>query len=201
MPSNRSVGNQKMNAMHSVKKYLVWMMVWVLSGAIIGCEKDASEEAFGKSVVYLPQAAYANLRYEVPMGKDSATKNYFVDASGEKVNIILGVLRSGMETPAAYSVEVKPLEDTVSKLITNGVFPSATHLVMPSTLYQLPSSVSVPAGSYGTAFYVSLNKAALKSYAGKKLLLAVGISNPSMYQLSPGLNKVIVIIDVNALNL
>jgi len=187
--------------MNVVKKQRVFLILAIVFSLLSGCDKDPVVKSVGDNIIYMPQAAYANMRYEVPSGLDPATQNYKVVDSENKVHIILGVLRSGSQPPAEFSVQVKPLEDTVAALINNGTFPAATTSVMPSSIYELPATLSVPGNQYGATFYLSVDKEKLKSYAGKKLLLGVGIENASRFSINSELNKVIVIIDVNALEL
>lgn len=167
-----------------------------------GCEKDASDADFGDPMVFMPQARIAALRYNVPntgIGLDSVTKNFQVTT--DSVRIILGIARSGTAATSSYSADVFVNTDTVNQLITNGVFPAATSLLLPSDTYTLPASVNVPEGSSGKSFYLAIDRAKLKTYAGKTVLLAVGVKNPSHYQLNTAINKVIIVINVTALSL
>lgn len=187
--------------MSLVKKQRVFLILAILFALLSGCDKDPVVRSVGDNVIYMPQAAYANMRYEVPSGLDSATRNYKVVDSENKVHIILGVLRSGSQPPEEFSVQIKPLEDTASALIDNGTFPAATTSVMPASIYELPATVTVPGNKYGATFYLSVDKAKLKSYAGKKLLLGVGIEKASRFSINSKLDKVIIIVDVNGLKL
>ena len=73
--------------------------------------------------------------------------------------------------------------------------------VMSSDLYTLPSNVKVEAGTNQTRFNLSLNKAALKEQAGKKLVLCVGLASPTKYELNEKASEVTVLVNVDALNL
>ena len=176
---------------------------------LVGCEKNDSETPFGDSVIYIPQATVGNGQnqiYMVPSGKDKNTFNFKVDTLGKIVNVFLGVTRSGLDTYRAYSVDVSTRTDTVATLIANGLInpPSTTILpveVLPLTDYNLPTTVSVIDGKYSEGFYLAIKLDALKTYAGKKVALCVVISNPTNYTLSTVNNKVIILIDVDALKL
>jgi hypothetical protein len=61
--------------------------------------------------------------------------------------------------------------------------------------------VTVDAGSNSKTFHLSLNKAALKEKADKKLVLCVGIVNFTAYEISEKAAEVTVLVDVNALKL
>jgi len=176
---------------------------------LVGCEKNDSETPFGDSVIYIPQATVGNGQnqiYMVPSGKDKNTYNFRVDTLGKIVKVFLGVTRSGLDTYKAYSVDVSTRTDTVATLIANGLInpPSTTILpveVLPQTDYNLPTTVSVTDGKYSEGFYLAIKLDALKTYAGKKVALCVVISNPTNYTLSTVNNKVIILIDVDALKL
>ncbi|RZM30054.1 MAG: DUF1735 domain-containing protein [Pedobacter sp.] len=177
---------------------------FLLSLALVGvmgasCEKDDSDADFGFAKIFMPQATLANLNYAVPSGRDSATFNYKLDA--QKVNVLLGVSRSGKLELSAYSVGVVANPDTVTQMISNGILPGATTVVMPASMYTMPQTVSVPDGQSQATFTLSVDRAQLKALAGKKVALGVVLKNPSQYTLNQAINKVVVIIDVNQLKL
>ena len=72
---------------------------------------------------------------------------------------------------------------------------------MPEGLYSLPSTVVVPDGKTGGTFYLDIPVLAISrsEYAGKKLVLSVGIRNPSAYELSDAATKTAVIVNIDAL--
>jgi len=191
-----------------VKQIAVLIAVMAMI-VLVGCEKNDSETPFGDSVIYIPQATVGNGQnqiYMVPSGKDKNTYNFRVDTLGKIVKVFLGVTRSGLDTYKAYSVDVSTRTDTVATLIANGLInpPSTTILpveVLPLTDYNLPTTVSVIDGKYSEGFYLAIKLDALKTYAGKKVALCVVISNPTNYTLSTVNNKVIILIDVDALKL
>lgn len=185
-------------------KYSFLLSVVLLACMFVACEKDASKTDFGSPLIYMPQAQStggANLNYAVPSGADSATYNYKIDNQNNKVNVLLGVTRSGLQNLDAYSVSISANTDTIVQMLAANVLNPATTMVLPANSYTLPQSISVSAGQSSASFYLSIDKAQLKTYTGKKLALGVVLSNPSKYSLNPSKNKVIVIIDVNSLNL
>ena len=190
-------------------KQIAVLIALMATIVLVGCEKNDSETPFGNSVIYIPQATVGNGQnqiYMVPSGKDKNTYNFRVDTLGKIVKVFLGVTRSGLDTYKAYSVDVSTRTDTVATLIANGLInpPSTTILpveVLPQTDYNLPTTVSVTDGKYSEGFYLAIKLDALKTYAGKKVALCVVISNPTNYTLSTVNNKVIILIDVDALKL
>jgi hypothetical protein len=175
----------------------------LLTAIFSRCEKDASSQAFGNdnTQIFMPQATISALRYTVPSGLDSATRNYYIDAQNNKVNIILGVAASGAQALSTYTVNVVANTDTINQMISSGVLPAATTAVLPSSIYTLPATVTVASGVSAAPFYLSIDKTQLKTYAGKTLALEVVINNPSKYAINASINKTIVLINVSALNL
>ena len=172
----------------------------LLTGICAGCEKNDSDTDYGITSIYMPQALVANLTYAVPAGLDSATRNYRIDVQNDKVNIILGVTRSGEQPANGYTVNIVANTDTINQLLAKKVLDPATTMLLPS-IYTLPQNISVAPGKNAGTFYLSVNRTQLKTYAGKKLALVVALANPTMYTLNNAISKVMVIIDVNALKL
>ncbi|RYE28367.1 MAG: DUF1735 domain-containing protein [Sphingobacteriaceae bacterium] len=176
---------------------------------LMGCDKKDSNTAFGFNYVYMPQATVSggtNLNYLVPSGLDTNTYNYKIDAKNNKVNVYLGVSCSGKVATAGYTVSVTTRSDTIATLISSGainVAPNATKAVvlLPNIAYTLPATVTVPAGEYRADFNLAIDLTMLKTYAGKKVALCVMVSNPTNYMLNNTANKVVIIIDVDALKL
>jgi hypothetical protein len=187
-------------------KNTIWFTIAVIASAlqITSCQKDASKLAYGFSKIYMPQSIInsggVNNNYPVPSGTDSSTYNYLVDEAKGKVNIILGAVLSGPGKDA-YGVDITTNSDTVRQLFTSGVIDTGTYKVMPAAMYTLPAHLDVPSGKKDATFYLSIDLAALKAtqYEGKKLILAVALTNPSNYSLNKAIATTIVIIDVDAL--
>lgn len=187
---------------------LVFLIALMAITFQVGCDKIDSEKAFGYSYIFIPQSNVSggqNLHYLVPTGNDSNTYNFKVDTLNNKINVMLSVSRSGLEQYKSYSVDISTRADTISELIANGKINLTAStipvLLLPETDYTLPQKVTVPEGKYQTGFYLSIDKIALKAYTGKKVALCVAISNPTLYLLNPVNDKVIVLINVDALKL
>lgn len=166
------------------------------------CQKDDDNgSVFGNEKVYMPQALQSggvDLTYQVPTGVDTASRNYSIDPVAGTVHIILGVSRSGMQSSPGFSVSISSNADTVAAAIGSGAL---TAVQLPVKDYTLPASVSVPAGQTEATFDLAIGISVLKAYAGKKVALAVRITDPSRYTLNENFNETIVVIDVDALNL
>lgn len=170
--------------------------------SLISCEKDANEIEYGFPVIYMPQASIfsggLNNDYPVP-GPNSISPNYVVDSVNHNVEITLGVYRAGLQVLEAFSVEVFVNADTLTSIFADSLY--ANSALLPADLYTFPSTVSVEAGSREAVFKLTLDQAKLNSdYAalkGKKLVVAIGIKNPTKYELNPSLSTTIVLIDSN----
>lgn len=187
--------------------YILCLAILCIAGA---CEKEASTMDYGITSIYMPQSMQsgnpASIVYNVPSGLDSATYNYIIDTPNNKVNIVLGVLRSGKAAGDAYSVTILTNPDTINAAIADGSLvgnpdPGAPIVLLPSSAYSLPPTVAVPSGSNQATFWLSVDKDQLKALSGKKAALAVYLAKPSRYQLSSVNSQTIVLIDVDALHL
>jgi hypothetical protein len=169
---------------------------------LLACNKE--ETKYGITNIFMPQAVNLsggiNANYPVPSGVDSSTYNYRLDTVNHKIDITLGVSRSGMQANEAFSVDIVTNTDTISQLLANATL-DATTILMPSSIYELPSSIAVDAGKSEATFDLAIDIEAVKKseYTGKKLALAVSISSKGKYAVAPALATTIVIVDVDAL--
>ncbi|WP_207425861.1 DUF5013 domain-containing protein [Pedobacter sp. SYSU D00535] len=190
----------KFNNIISIKFFLSIVLLLSLGA----CSKDDPKLEYGFSKVYMPQAINksggVNNQYPVPSGTDSSTYNYVLKESESKINVVLGAALSGPGAEA-YSVDVSVDNDTIQELFANNTFDPARYKLMPASMYTLPSRLEVPKGSKAATFYLGIDISQLKSntYAGKYLLLAVKVSNPSNYELNSALSTTLVVLDVDAL--
>ena len=188
--------------MKAQKKISAIILTFLASVMLLSCEKNDKDLDYGDPKIFIPQSltSGSNLNYFVPKGLDSASRNYIIDFKNNQVNVLLGVYRSGKVKDDSYSVSISTRPDTVSTLIANNILTNT--VLLPEGLYKLPSSVTVPDGKNAASFYLSINSSLLKAnYSGKRVALAIAASNASRYSLNAVNNKVIVIVDVNALKL
>lgn len=171
---------------------------------VAACKKADSENEYGFSKIYMPQAIFksggTSNNYPVPSGTDSSTYNYEIDDKTKKLNVILGASLSGPGTDA-YTVAIKVDNDTIQKLFTTKVLDTAVYKLMPAAMYSLPENLSVAQGVKSGTFFLGIDIGQLKldQYIGKYLVLAVKLANPSRYELNTAISTTIVIVDVNAL--
>lgn len=187
------------------RNFIVSICLVMISISLLpACQKAASEKDYGASRIFMPQAIFKsggiNNDYPVPSGTDSSTYNYKIDAAQGKINIILGTNLSGSAT-GAYSVDVTVNNDTIQKMLTSGSYDPSLYVPIPTSMYTLPNRLDVPQGARGATFNLSIDIPKIKQaiYEGKKLILAVKVTNPTNYEMAEALSTTIVIIDVNAL--
>jgi hypothetical protein len=160
------------------------------------CVEDDKEWGYAK--IYMPQAAISNggldNTYPVPMSGNPSTQNYIIDGETNTLKILLGVYRSGLQELEAYSVKVFADVTATADAVAN----TNKGVALPSDAYALPSEVSVDNGQRENTFYLSvdLNKliADYPDYAANQLVLVVGISDPTRYELNEELSKTTVVI-------
>lgn len=180
-----------------MRKILFTIMSVISLFALASCAKGDGDKDYGIEKVYIPQSmadgGITNI-YNVPSGDGEYTYNFSIEE--ETVEVYLGVLRSGKQSGEAFSVDVVVNDDaTAAQAAKLGAE------VMSAGIYTLPSSVSVDAGTNGKTFCLSISKAGLKSKAGKKLVLCIGLASPTRYELSEKASEVTVLVDVDALKL
>jgi len=180
-----------------MRKILLTIMSVISLFALASCTEGDGYKDYGVEKVYIPQAmtdgGITNV-YNVPSGGGEYTYNFSIE--DETVEVFLGVLRSGKQAGETFTVDV-----VVNSTATASKATELSAEAMPSSLYTLPSQVKVDAGTNSTNFTLSLDKTALKAKAGKKLVLCVGLANPSRYELSEKASEVTVLVDVDALKL
>jgi hypothetical protein len=185
-----------------IKKIIFIAAAGLLLAGFFSCEKGDNLDDYGFACIYMPQATVSgglNNNYYVPSGDGVYTYNFKIDASKGELQILLGVLRSGDLSNSAYSVDIVARMDTTNQILSNGLVEGG--MIFPSNMYSLPKKVEVAANKSGEGFYMTVPINALKSdnYTDKKLVLTVGLANPSLFELSDKNTKTVVILDVNAI--
>ena len=182
-----------------ITNFLLIVILGVFCTGFYSCDKDDSDTQWGNTKIYMPQASLLNgglsNEYPVPCNADPVNKNYEFDSITKVLKIPLGVYRSGLETKEAFSVKVDAdpaASATAAQNIPRG-------LALPPGTYSLPSEALVESGSREKTFFltVDLQKVvdASPAAASKQLVLVVGISDPTKYELNEKLSKTTVIIN------
>jgi len=185
-----------------MKKILLIAANVLFLAGFYACDKGASTADYGFAYIYMPQATGSgglDNNYYVPSGEGAYTYNFKVDSVNNELQILLGVLRSGDLPNAAYSVDIVARTDTTSQIISDSLVENG--VTFPSSMYSLPQTVNVASNESGSSFYMTVPTEALKddSYTDKKLVLTVGLANPSKFELSAANTNTVIILDVDAI--
>lgn len=185
-----------------IRKIGVIALGFLFFFGFFSCEKGAGMDDYGLAYIYMPQATVSgglNNNYYVPSGEGIYTYNFKIDADKDEFQILLGVLRSGKLSNAAYSVDIVARLDTTLQILSEGLVENG--MLFPENMYSLPPKVSVAANKNSESFYMTVPLSALlndNAYTDKKLVMTVGLANPSHFELSATNTSVVVILDVNA---
>lgn len=142
----------------------------------VSCEDPALKEAYGDSLIYMPQAV-EGLNITI---KSNATSN---------TTATIGCYRSGLAEKEAFEVQLG---------VASEALPSNATLLESKYYDALPAKLSVPAGERQASTQLVLHsKEIAAAYpVGKVLYLPVKISNPTKYKLNDDLAVTKVIITI-----
>jgi hypothetical protein len=187
-----------------MKINILFIAIVFIAAVFTGCQKSDSSVDYGYTYIYMPQSTLSsgsdnNFTVPLPSSILSITRNYQIDSVNHKLNICLGVTRSGEQPSDGYAVNVVVDKDTTNALITAGKITNG--VLLPDASYAVPSIVTVPAGKTFGTFYLTVDAATLKldAYTGKNLAITVRIASPTNYSLNTKYSKTVVIIAVNAI--
>ena len=173
-------------------KYCV-LVIAVCAGFIFkACKREVP--MYGDAYIYMPQATASgglSNMYIVPSGGGALTYNLKPDNG--KIEIVLGVSRSGTEQGKDFTVDVAARNDETNNFISSGVLPNA--VALPEGSYSLPAQVTATGSNHAT-FYLSVDSAMLMndlSYRAEAGI-AVGISNATAYTISDNNITMVVIV-------
>ena len=167
-------------------KYLAFC--FLASSIFVSCEKPDSEKEWGIALIYMPQSNYDP--YIVPnSGTDAQiNRNFSFDSVNMKLNVFLGVYRSGLQALESYTVNLA--SEPVS---VDGA------MILPEGQYHLPSSVTCPDGQRDATFYLEVDLGFLANNQANNYSLAVSISDPSRYELNEDLSRTEILINTTQL--
>lgn len=165
-----------------MKKALIFIIGIACALFAVSCEDPALKEAYGESLVYMPQAT---------QNADNSIK--VTVSATSKSSITVGCYRSGLAEKEAFDVELR----VASEALGSSAFKSAT--LLDSKYYDsLPAKLSVPAGERQASAQLVLHDSAIASAypAGTVLCLPIKLANPSKYKLNESLATTYVVITV-----
>ncbi|MGC4235506.1 MAG: hypothetical protein QM594_21210 [Niabella sp.] len=172
----------------------------LLMVALLCCKKtEPGIQQLDGSPIFIPQASLldggATNYYPVPFNENGGVPNYIVDADSTRLEVVLGVSRSGPDDAQAYSVSVQNnlvvLQQQVNEM--------ADAVALPADLYSFPKKVEVPEGGRTADFNLTVNyRKLLEKYPhlyDKKLLVALSLYNPSRYTVEDKNGTVVLVIN------
>lgn len=150
--------------------------------------------------IYMAQASVAVLGpsgngiYAITPAVYNQAQRFSVDKAAAKVNIPLGIIRSGVSLSGIASINIAVNTDTIAKLITSGKLVAGTE-VLPATSYTLPQSVTIDDGSGNVSFLLALDLNFLTTNINKKYAIAVGITSATNKVVKSSLSTTVIYID------
>ena len=173
-------------------------LVFATCFIFVSCEEDDSKKTWGYAMIYMPQAAIQNGGidniYPVPFSTSPATQNYELDEENGLLHIYLGVYRSGLQPLEAFAVRIG-VDDAATAAAVAEIGRS---IALPATSYTLPERVTVANGEREAMFELTVDLNYLEDnyeHIGlNSLVLVVGLSEPSKYELNPELAQTTIVI-------
>jgi len=184
-------------------KYLVPVLLFLLSISQYSCQKAVWYGVVSKDTVrvYLPWSQGSNTIFSV-MDSTYVKIDTVKRKITQVVNVPIPVLRGGFLTPQTFTVDVSVDNSKIQSLITSGVLPAATTVVLPPDYFIVAPKDTLTnqqEENRGT-IKLQLKYASIKSlYAGQKVAVGIKISNPTKYLLNNNQSSCVVLIDVNKL--
>lgn len=162
------------------------------------CDRKDDSEDYVMGKIFIPQTTVnggiVDYEYPVPASADSEQAHHQLDESSNTLQILLGVMHDGKDA-LPYDVTVAAdglLSESYAARYTNGV-------ILDKKYYTLPDRVSVPSGSRGVGFELSVDLDKLTEdysrHVDKKFILGIRISDPTDYEINNDRNSVVVVID------
>lgn len=178
------------NQFNALKNGISLLMMTLVLGSC--AYQNVGEAVFPDTLTYLP--ASVGGVYNVNTVAATGAVRYSVDLTNKKLNIPLGIFRSGTTFDGNFTANIAANNDTINKMI------AATRLTATDLLsaenYSLPTSVTGESGKDAAPFNLSVNLDYLRNNAAKKFAVAVTISGDKINQ---GLSTAVVVIDAKIL--
>jgi hypothetical protein len=150
---------------------------------IASCEKPATEEEWGFSILYIPQAIVQS------GGHDN---NFYIElnaSSSPDTSIVVGLYRSGLAPVENVTVDLSIDADTLARAISAGLITNA--VLLDPMYYELPATLSLDKGKRSNYDFILIHKELLWNDPepdDRRFILPVRISNPTLYELSEDLS-------------
>ncbi len=179
-------------------------ILFILSGLALSLPsctyKKIVDADYSAQLIYMPAAVSNFIIDNVPQPTladptPGNPYNIVIDLPNKKLNIPLGIYRSGIDNKGSFSVDIAINNDTINKLLAiSGKLPAGT-ILLNADKYSVPSSVMIKDGQEVAIFDLAVNLDSLSKNAPNKIYaLGVGISSTERAS-NPKLNTTIVIIN------
>ncbi|MGX5689727.1 DUF5013 domain-containing protein [Arcticibacter tournemirensis] len=168
-----------------MKKKSSFLLIILVALSIYGCE-DKND-----AVLIQPPVSISITRGGKQLTVTKAA-DFSVLGQKEKIKIPLGISLSAVTLD---SCEVKV---SVNQEHTKQLLPSLTNgVLLPEGSYSLPAKVSIPGNRISAPLNLVVNFQAIESNAGKQLVIAITLENPSRHSLDTEKKSVNVVIDAD----
>jgi PKD domain len=156
--------------------------------------KDLEEAVYPDQLVYLP-ASVGGVYDVSTVPTIISSARYSVDLGAKKLNIPLGIVRSGVDYGGEFSATLVANADTINKLVAAS---KLTADVLAAENFTLPTAVTGENGKGNAPFVLSLNLDYLRNNATKKFAVGVTMTDAKPSR-NVGLSTAIVTIDAKIL--
>lgn len=192
------------------------LIVLVSTGFMVSCTyKNVvyTDVTYPDQNIYMSQASATlntggnGIYYPIFANIQDAVARFSIDKAAGKLNVPLGVIKSGIDLSGSIQVSIAASTDTITKMIAAGKFlvttdPTLTTEILPSSAFTLPASVTIVDGSANGSFNMVVDLNFLinsqTNTPKKRYAIAVGIANPNSKTIKSNLSTTIIFIDPNA---
>lgn len=153
-----------------------------ISMLLLSCTKyqEVKNASYSDQQVYMPAAVEGNSTNGIYLVNKVAVSGqvfrYTADVANKRINIPLGVYRSGATTKGDINVGISINADTANKMLSAGRFPAGTE-VLSLGKASIPSSVIITDGADYASFDFSIDLDFLLANTTKKHAVGVSISS------------------------
>lgn len=192
-------------------KYIHKILLFVLVSTLVSCQPNDATKDYGFAKIYIPQATVTGLdnSYPIPLGPFYQNSVYTCkyDKGSGKLSIALGVIRSAyLSEQKAFSVSLGLSQSETDRKLAEYADKAVPAAALSPSLCTIPGTIQVEAGSNGGTCYVDVDmkslaaqRASLLTPDGYKLLvLGLGISNPTQYELADQYTSVVIVLDLGS---
>lgn len=177
---------------------LSFFFLLIGGSALLSCSKykDVQDADYPEQRLYMPTAVQGNANnglYEIKsVAAPGVVFRYTIDMAARRINIPLGVYRSGVDTKGAINVSLAANADTVNRLVTAGVI--AGGQVLPPNRFSLSPTVTIADGSSAETATLSVDLDYLLANPTVRHAIGVSISSTDR-PVNPSLGLTVVVID------